>query len=127
MSIRRPVPALPDPWPSGPLRELGRRQHGVAKRGQIIEAGLTRRQIDAQVAAGRWRQLNDHVFALHTGQLTRSGQMWAVLLSAQQAAALCSLTVLELFGVKGFATDAVHVLVRRGARVLTAPGVMIDV
>src|SRR3954447_707906 len=127
MSIRRPAPALPDPWPSRPLRELGRRQHGVAKRAQIIEAGLTRRQVDAHLEAGRWRQLNDHVFALHNGELTRGGQMWAVLLSAQLPAALCSLTVLELFAVKGFATDAVHVLVPRGARVLPVPGVMIDV
>ena len=78
---------------------LGRRQHGVATREQITETGLTRRHIDAQLTAGRWCELNDHVLALHNGQLSRKGQMSAVLLSAQQPTALGSLTVLELFDV----------------------------
>lgn len=75
----------------------------------------------------RWRQLNDHVVCAHNGPLTRRQQFWAVLLSAQGYAALCGLTVLELHEVRGFATPVVHIVVRRGARVLPVPGVVVKV
>jgi hypothetical protein len=108
-------------------QELVRRQHGVATREQVLAAGVTTAQLDAQFVARRWRRLNDHVLALHNGPLTRRAQLWAVLLSAQRPAALCSLTMLELFGVRGFATESVQILVRRGARVLPVPGVTVEV
>ena len=109
------------------VRALDRRQYGVATRSQLAKAGCTVAYVDAQLDAGRWRRLNDHVVALHNGPLLRRAQMWAVLLSAQGIAALCSLTVLELHGVKGFSVEEIHVLVQRGARVLPVPGVRVKV
>lgn len=109
------------------VRRLDTRQHGVATRDQLIEAGLTASSINAQLAADRWRRLNDQVVALHNGPLTRRAQMWAVQLSAQGPTALCSLTVMELHKVSGFPTDEIHVLVKRGARVLPVPGVRVKV
>ncbi|HMC70628.1 MAG TPA: type IV toxin-antitoxin system AbiEi family antitoxin domain-containing protein, partial [Mycobacteriales bacterium] len=90
--------ALLTPSAAKRVRELDRRQHGVATREQVEAAGLTTSGLDAQLDAGRWRRVNAHVVLLHNGPLTRRAQMWAVLLSAQGPAALCSLTVLEVFG-----------------------------
>lgn len=113
--------------PAQQIAMLDRRQSGIATRDQLTSLGCTVAYVDAQLEAGRWRRLNDHVVALHNGPLVRRAQMWAVLLSAQGPAALCSLTVLELSGVKGFRTEEIHVLVRRGARVLPVPGVQVKV
>jgi hypothetical protein len=79
--------------------------------------------VDAQVAARRWRRLNDDVIVLHNGPLTREQARLAVYLSAQHPAALCSLTAAEMCGLHGFETDDVHILIHRGARVLPVPGV----
>jgi hypothetical protein len=119
---------LPDRRVAAPsLRNLERTQHAVVARQQLLDAGLTRDVIDAQLEACRWRALNDQVLVLHNGALTRRQQLWAVLLSAQTPAALCAFTVLELLTVTGFMTEVVHVLIRRGARVLPVPGVVVDV
>jgi hypothetical protein len=96
---------------------------GVALRAQLVRAGLTRRTVDAHIAARRWRRLNDDVVALHNGPLTRDQAELAVYLSAPQPAALCGLTAARLWGLRGFDTDEVHIVVRRGSRVLAVPGV----
>jgi hypothetical protein len=98
-------------------------QHGVATRQQLCAAGLTPAEVDAQVDGGRWRRLNDSVICTHNGPLTVDQARWAVVLSAQSPRALCGLTGLELWCVRGLATSQIHILVRRGGRVMTVPGV----
>jgi hypothetical protein len=98
-------------------------QHGVATRQQLCAEGLTSAEVDAQVEGGRWRRLNDTVICTHNGPLTVGQARWAVVLSAQPPRALCGLTALELWGVRGFATSQIHIVVRRGARVMAVPGV----
>jgi hypothetical protein len=98
-------------------------QHGVATRQQLCAAGLTPAEVDAQVEGGRWQRLNDSVICTHNGPLTLGQARWAVVLSAQPPRALCGLTALELWGVGGFASAQIHIVVRRGARVVTVPGV----
>jgi hypothetical protein len=98
-------------------------QHGVATRQQLCAAGLTPAEVDAQVEGGRWRRLNDSVICTHNGPLTVDQARWAVVLSAQSPRALCGLTGLELWCVPGLATSQIHILVRRGGRVMTVPGV----
>lgn len=99
----------------------------VATRQQLQMAGYTPGDINAQVDGRRWRRLNDDVIALHNGPLTGEQARLAVYLSAQRPAALCGLTATELWGLRGFETSTVHVVVRRGARVLDVPGVDVHV
>lgn len=109
--------------PSISLERLRRSQHNVATRDQLRAAGVTASRIRAEVAGHRWQRLNARVICLHNGPLTRRQQLWAVLLSAPEAAALSGLTVLEMRRIKGFKTVAVHVIVRKGGKVLPVPGV----
>src|SRR4051812_50114290 len=64
---------------------------------------------------------------MHNGPLTRVQQRWAAYLSAGGLAAMCGRTAMEMWGVTGHDDGAIHVLVRRGARVLPVAGVAIVV
>jgi hypothetical protein len=109
------------------LRDLLTLQHGIATRQQLKACGVYRSTIGANLAGRRWRRLNEHVIATHNGPLTRRQAMWAVVLSAHGPVALCSLTVYELYDIPFGGTEVIHVLVKRGARVLAVPGVRIKV
>ncbi|MDQ1686461.1 MAG: hypothetical protein QOC82_3198 [Frankiaceae bacterium] len=95
----------------------------VSTRQQLLAAGVTVATLRANLAAGRWRALNERVVCLHNGPLTESQRRWAVYLSAAQPAAMCGRTAMTMWGVAGYDDGRVHVLVRRGARVLPVPGV----
>jgi hypothetical protein len=116
------VPASPHP-----IQELLAFQAGIGTREQFLANGLSEAEILSNIDGRRWRRLNDHVVATHNGPLTRRQAMWAVVLSAQAPAVLCSDTVYELFDVPGADTERIHVLVTRGARVLPVPGVQVKV
>jgi hypothetical protein len=102
-------------------------QDSVATRQQLLAAGVTVGTLRANVEAGRWRALNERVVCLHNGPLTVSQQRWAVFLSATGPAAMCGRTAMTMWGVAGYDEGAVHILVRRGARVLAVPGVDVAV
>jgi len=102
-------------------------QAGVATRSQLLADGMSWPFIRSQLDARRWRELNEHVIVSHNGPLTQLQKMWAVYLSAAEPAAMCGLTGMAQWGVTGFETIAVHVVVCRGARVLAVPDVEIVV
>ena len=91
-------------------------QDGVATRRQLADEGWSWSAVRAQVDGRRWRELNEHVVVNHNGPLTHRQKMWAVYLSAQQPAAMCGLTAMAQWGISGFDTDDVHIVVCRGAR-----------
>jgi hypothetical protein len=105
------------------LEQLLREQDRVATRLQLRICGLTDDLIKAQLRALRWRALNETAISTHNGPLTASQGRWAVVLSAQDPAALCGLTAMSVSRVTGFETAAVHVLVVRGAKLLAVRGV----
>jgi len=109
------------------LHELLEAQHAIATREQFIAFGMSEAEVVANLEGRRWQRLNDHVIAAHNGPLTRRQEMWAVVLSAPGPVALCSETVFELFGVPGAETEAVQLLVQRGARPLEVLGVTVKV
>jgi hypothetical protein len=99
----------------------------VVRRTHLLAAGVTLATMRSQLGARRWRELNDSVICLHNGPLTPEQARMAVVASAQWPAALCAVTAMSLWGVVGVETDVVHVVVRRGARVLPVPGVRVKV
>lgn len=102
-------------------------QRGVATRTQLAQWGFSASYVQAQIDGGRWRPLNEHVLVTHNGPLTREQSLWAVDLSAPGLHALCGLTGMASWGVTGFRSDEVHVLVPRGGHVLPVDGVAVDV
>ena len=111
--------ALPD--------DLLAEQHGVATRGQLHSWGYSRATVVAHIDGGRWRELNEQVIVTHNGPLTWRQQLWAVDLSARGLHAMCGLTAMTLWGVTGFETQEVHLLVVRGSRPLPVDGVVVRV
>jgi len=104
-------------------RSIFDEQDGVASRLQLADEGLSWSEVRAQLDGRRWQELNDHVVVNHNGPLTHRQKMWAVFLSAVQPAAMCGLTAMAQWGITGFDTEEVHVVVRRGARPLAVRGV----
>lgn len=103
------------------------RYDGVVSRQHLLDSGVSEGALRAQLDGGRWRSLNDRVVCLHNGPLGVAQQRWAVFLSAQPPAAMCGRTAMAMWGVTGHDDRAIHVLVRRGARVLPVPGVEMTV
>jgi len=92
-----------------------------------LASGVSEGALRAQIAAGRWRALNDRVVCMHNGPLTMTQQRLAVFLSAPAPAAMCGRTAMAMWGVVGYGDETVRVLVRRGARVLPVPDVSVEV
>jgi len=102
-------------------------QQGVCTRSQLMRWGYSASYLQAQIDGGRWRALNEHVLVTHNGPLTREQSLWAVDLSAPGLHALCGLTALARWGITGFDTDEVHVVLPRGGHVLPVEGVAVSV
>jgi hypothetical protein len=109
------------------LREIAEDQWGVVSRQALLEGGITQAQLVGQVAAQRWRQLNEAVVVLHNGPLPREQKEMAVMLSAPKPAALDGVTAMAGWGIRGFTSPVVHVVVQRGAKVLPLPGIDVHV
>ena len=99
----------------------------IATRQALIDGGMTPGAVKAALRSGRWRRLNEHVVALHTGTLTIEEAHAAVVASCATRCALAGLTSVAVHGVSGFPTPEVHVLIGRGGRVLPVAGVDIVV
>lgn len=110
-----------------PIRQLADDQADVVTREQLYATGLTPGEVNAQVTARRWQQVNEAVVVLHNGPLTRAQQEWAVLLSAPAPSALCALTAARHAGLRGYDDSLVHVVVQRGAKVLDLTGIPVRV
>jgi len=102
-------------------------QDGLATREQLLDDGYTWAFVRSQVEGRRWRDLNERVVVTHNGPLTWLQKLWAVYLSAQPPATMCGLTALQQWGITGFESEVIHIVVRRGARVLPVEGVQVDV
>lgn len=100
-------------------------QHGVVSRPQLYDAGLTRSQLRAELAAGRWQRLGRQTVALHSGQLSDQALMWRAVFETGADCALDGVSALLLHGMENFQTGVVHVSVSKGTRYRRPPGVRI--
>jgi very-short-patch-repair endonuclease len=100
-------------------------QEGVLSLRQVYAAGVTRAQLRAELAAGRWRRWGSQCVAVHTGPLPRDAELWAAVLGAGPRAHLDAAAALEVAGLRRFDGGDVRVSVPRGARVRRARGVAV--
>lgn len=111
---------MPPPDLDPRLLELGAAQDAVVSRGQLAELGFGDDVVRAHVRARRWRLVGRAV-VLHRGPLSTRERWWVAMIHVGQGAALASLTAAESQGLRGWESDMVHVLARRGVRVHPLP------
>src|SRR4051812_12291113 len=99
-----------------------RRQDSVFTRGQLSAMGVDRWKLRNELAARRW-QIVGRAVVLHNGPLTRRQRMWCAVLSQPQPAALCSVSTIELVGLRGFDDEVIHVLAVDNSMRYRMPGV----
>jgi hypothetical protein len=107
--------------------ELSAVQHGVFTRRQAFEHGITPSRLAAQLRAGRWRRLHNHVYATFTGEPSRAAQLWAAVLRAGRGAVLSHQTAAELQGLGDAGTMPISVTVPADRRVARFDGVRVQV
>ncbi len=95
------------------VAKLIKSQSGVATRQQLVKAGLSPARIASRLASGRW-QRHGLVIATNNGTPTRDQLQWIAVLNHPQPCGLAGLTAATGWGLTGWDSDAVHVIVRRG-------------
>lgn len=103
---------------------LANRQHGVAARRQLLDAGITRHEIDHRLMLGRLHALHHGVFAVGHRRLTREGHWMAAVLAAGPNAVLSHRAAGALLGLRP--SEHLDVTVptyrkRPGIRIHTSP------
>ncbi|MDF9717104.1 hypothetical protein INN71_10955 [Nocardioides sp. ChNu-153] len=83
---------------------------------------MTRWQVRAEIAGGRWRRLRSQSIVVHNGPLDRDGALWSAVLEAGPRAHLDGAAALEVAGLRRWSEEAIRVSVPRGARVRRGPG-----
>jgi hypothetical protein len=99
------------------LVDLANRQDGVLTRSQLGAAGMTCRQVQAAVAARRWRAFGRNVVVLQNAPLTGPQRRWVAVLLPGKPAALAGLSAAAAAGLTGFEPEQVHVVVRHATHV----------
>jgi len=108
------------------LAELAQQQAGVLHREQLAALGVDHRVVTRHVRASRWTTWGRRVVALQNVPLTGGQLWWAAVLHAGPGSALASLTALESGGLTGFEDRvATHIVVPRGIKVPTRPGLVV--
>lgn len=110
-----------------PVASLWRRQAGVATLAQLLAAGLTHGEVEAQIAGGRWRRYGVRCIVDHNSEPTRMQKMWVALLDNQVPAALAGMTALEVNGFRffGHEYELIHVVIQHGSVYHLFPGVKV--
>src|SRR5687768_1679155 len=78
---------------------LATEQHGVVGRRQLRDIGLSNKNIDYRLAAGRLIRISSGVFAVGHGRLTREGRWMAAVLGCGERAVLSHHDAAALWGL----------------------------
>lgn len=106
--------------------ELARAQDLVLSRRQLAEHGITDKQIRAAVRARTWQAFGALAVVLHNTSLTHTQRVWAAVLNAgSQGGAAAGLTAAATYGLRGYDSADVHLLLPRGARITAIAGVQV--
>jgi very-short-patch-repair endonuclease len=108
------------------LGEVLERQAGVVRRSQLSALGVTRKHVEAQVAAGRWRLAAPEVVTVDNGRLDDEQRHWVAVLHAPQGW-VGGRSALRHRGLDGYAPPLIHVVGSRTARPSALDGVVYHV
>lgn len=99
------------------------RQCGVITRAQLRGLGFTASQVRAAVAARRWQVFGRRVVVLSNAPLSLAQQEWVAVLLPAKTAALAGASAATAAGLRGFAPDTVHIVVRHAVHTPLPPWV----
>jgi hypothetical protein len=86
-------------------------QHGVVARAQLVEVGLTRREIGEWVVSGRLIRLHRGVYAVGHERLRAQGRWMAAVLASGDGAVLSHQDAAALWELRQVGSGAIHVTV----------------
>lgn len=95
------------------LGQIAETQDAVVSRRQLAAAGFDADAARRRVAAGLWQRVG-HAFVLENGRVNGTQRQWAAVMSASGLVAVSGRAAAERYGLRGFATAAIDVLVPRG-------------
>jgi very-short-patch-repair endonuclease len=93
------------------LAELAARQHGVVKRAQLHELGLSDGAIEGRASSGRLHRVHRGVFSVGHRLLTREGRLMAAVLACGPGSVLSHLSAAVLWGILRQEGPQAHVTV----------------
>jgi hypothetical protein len=96
------------------IAQLGRRQHGVVARRQLLEAGLTDEAVDHRLRSGRLLRVRRGVYALGPAHLSQRGIWMAATLECGPTALLSHASAAALWGLSRARPGPVHVTIPVG-------------
>ena len=98
------------------------RQDSVLSRIQAYRLGVTRAEVRANVAAGRWQRVGSQSLVTHNGPLIEAARHWAAVFEAGPRAQLDGESSLIAAGLENYTAERIRVSVPRGARVRRGKG-----
>jgi very-short-patch-repair endonuclease len=106
LGLRPPPPADADD-----LTYLRYLQHDVISRRQALRC-LTAKALRHRLDSGRWQTAHPGVYLAHTGPITSQQRDWVAVLAvgAGRPALLAGISALGQLGMRGYHSDAIHVL-----------------
>lgn len=102
---------------------LGTAQQGVSHRRQLYGTGISRAELRAELAAGRWVRLGQQ--SIQVGPAGLHSGMWRAIFEVGASAAVDGVSALIAVGLTGFTEDVVHISVPKSARYRRTKGVRI--
>jgi hypothetical protein len=104
------------------LSRVGSRHDDVVSRAQLVLCGFDADAVRRRLATGRWQALGLAV-VLHGGPVTPRQRQWAAILAAPGPVALGGRTAAIAYGLRGFETDMIDVIVPASTKPVAIPGV----
>jgi very-short-patch-repair endonuclease len=90
-------------------------QAGLARRSQLRALGVTRKHVEAQIAAGRWVLVAPEVVSVDNGRLDQEQLTWRAVLHSPHGW-LDGRSALNHVGLTGYPPPTIHILCGRTAR-----------
>jgi len=104
------------------LAAIAAAQCDVISRAQLASCGFDRHTVTRMVFARRW-QLAGRAVVLHGGDPSEKQRQWAAVLGSPRRAAIAGRAAARDYGLKGFAPDAIDLLLPAGSKPVAIPGV----
>ena len=98
------------------VANLARRQHGVVARDQLVDLGLSRREIEGRVRKKWLHRVHQGVYAVGHLALTRNGRFMAAVLACGEGAALSHVSAAVLWGILEDRGQSMHVTAEKQRR-----------
>jgi hypothetical protein len=104
------------------LEVLAFLQDAVISRRQLAECGYDNDAVGRRLSSHRWQPLG-RAIVLHGGQLGERDHQWAAALSGSPITAVAGASAARRYGLRGYESTLVHVLIPAGSRPVAIPRV----